>query len=149
MALALAASVIALTAPSAHWDVWPLLVIGAFTIVSGLTFVGTGSLKINVQGTPLGLMLAAVLLGAGPAAVLGAVTISFMQLRLRRSRRYFRNNIVTFVWYPLVGGLVFHAVVTVAHVTRSDVGFLLGGVSGVRVRACGELRRGGRLPMLA
>ena len=125
MALALAASVIALTAPSAHWDVWPLLVIGAFTIVSGLTFVGTGSLKINVQGTPLGLMLAAVLLGAGPAAVLGAVTISFMQLRLRRSRRYFRNNIVTFVWYPLVGGLVFHAVVTVAHVTRSDVGFYL------------------------
>ena len=125
MALALAALVIVLTAPSAHWEVWSLLVIGVFTIVSGLTYVGTGSQKINVQGTPLGLMLAAVLLGGGPAAVLGAVTISFMQFRLRRSRGYFRNNLVTFVWYPLVGGLVFHDMVTVAHLNRSDLGFYL------------------------
>jgi diguanylate cyclase (GGDEF)-like protein len=125
LALGLAAAIIVLTASSAHWLLWPLLVIGCFTILSGLTYVETGSLKINVQGTPLGLMLAAVLLGPAPAAILGAVAISFMQLRLRRSRFYFRNNLVTFVWYPLVGGLVFHAVVGVAHLTRSELGFYL------------------------
>src|ERR1700685_4506102 len=122
LALALAGALILLTASSAHWTLLPLLVIGSFTVLRGLTYVRTGSLKINVQGTPLGLMLAAVLLGAGPGAILGAVTISFMQLRVRESR-YFRNNLVTFVWYPLVGGLVFHGVVGIAHLTRSELGF--------------------------
>jgi diguanylate cyclase (GGDEF)-like protein len=125
VALGLAAALIALTASSAHWTVWPLLVIGTFTVLSGVTYVETGSLKINVQGTPLGLMLAAVLLGAGPAAILGAVAICFMQLRFRRTSRYFRNNLVTFVWYPLVGGLVFHGVVAVAHLSRFELGFYL------------------------
>jgi diguanylate cyclase (GGDEF)-like protein len=125
IALALAAALIVLTASSAHWTIWPLLVIATFTILSGVTYAETGSQKINVQGTPLGLMLAAVLLGAGPAAILGAVAICFMQLRFRRTSRYFRNNLVTFVWYPLVGGLVFHAVVAVAHLSRFDLGFYL------------------------
>jgi diguanylate cyclase (GGDEF)-like protein len=125
IALGLAAALIALTASSARWTVWPLLVIGSFTILSGVTFRETGSREISVQGTPLGLMLAAVLLGAGPAAILGAVTICCMQLRLWRRSPYFRNNLVTFVWYPLVGGLVFHAVAGAADLTRSEPGFYL------------------------
>ncbi len=113
------------TAPWANWDGWAMLVIGAFTILSGLTYFATGSLKINVQGTPLGLILAAVLLGPGPAAVLGIVTICFMQVRLGAARRYFGNNLVTFAWYPLVGGLVFHVVVNAAHLTHRELGFYL------------------------
>ncbi len=124
-ALAVAAVVIVLTARSARWDIWALLVIALFTVLSGLMYSEMGSLKLNVQGTPLGLMLAAVLLGAGPAAVLGVVTIGFMQLRLRGSRHYLRNNLVTFAWYPLVGGLVFHGLVALAHLGRSELGFYL------------------------
>jgi diguanylate cyclase (GGDEF)-like protein len=100
-----------------------MLVIAAFTILSGLTYAQTGSRRINVQGTPLGLMLAAVLLGAAPAAVLGAVTVCFVQLRLRSPAHYFRNNLITFIWFPLVGGLVFHDLVTAFGVHHSDLGF--------------------------
>jgi diguanylate cyclase (GGDEF)-like protein len=124
-ALAVAVAVIVLTARSARWDGWQMLVIALFTILSGLTYSETGSLKLNVQGTPLGLMLAAVLLGAGPAAVLGVVTMGFMQLRLRGSSHYFRNNLVTFAWYPLVGGLVFHSLVALAHAGQNELGFYL------------------------
>jgi diguanylate cyclase (GGDEF)-like protein len=122
-ALGVAALTVALTAGAEHWDLWSMVVIGLFTVLSGVTYTETASLKLNVQGTPLGLMLAAVLLGAGPAAVLGVIAILCMQLRLRGSRHYFRNNIVTFAWYPLAGGLVFHAVVALAHLGRSDLGF--------------------------
>ena len=71
LALASAAGAIALTNGWNKWDPWPLAVIATFTIVSGLTYVESGSARVKVSGTPLGLMLAAVLLGGGPAAIVG------------------------------------------------------------------------------
>src|SRR6202030_4551925 len=83
LALASAAAVIALTAGSDRWSPWPLAVVATFTIVSGLTYVETGSSRLKVSGTLLGLMLAAVLLGGGPAALIGMLTIAFVWLRSR------------------------------------------------------------------
>jgi diguanylate cyclase (GGDEF)-like protein len=110
-ALASAAGVAVVTARFASWRIGPLLVIATFTIVSGLTYVETGSTKLKVSGSFLGLMLAAVLLGGGPAALIGAVTIGFVWLRSREAPHYFRNNLVTYTWFPLVGGLVFYALI--------------------------------------
>lgn len=120
--LGLAVEVIVLEAPAAAWNGWSILVIAAFTTLSGLTYSESGS-RIHVQGTPLGLMLAAVLLGAAPAACLGALTICLMQLRLRSRVHYLRNNLITFIWFPLVGGLVFNALIAAFDVSRSDLGF--------------------------
>ena len=114
---------IALTSGSAVWNGWALLVIGAFTILSGLTYSETGTLRINIQGTPLGLILAAALLGPAPAACLGVVTVAVVQARMRTARHYLRNNLITFAWFPLAGGLVFHALVTVCHLYQSDLGW--------------------------
>ena len=110
-ALASAAGVAVVTARFANWRIVPLLVIATFTVVSGLTYVETGSTKLKVSGSFLGLMLAAVLLGGGPAALIGAVTIAFVWLRSREAPHYFRNNLVTYTWFPLVGGLVFYALI--------------------------------------
>jgi diguanylate cyclase (GGDEF)-like protein len=121
--IGLAAGVIALTASSDSWGVWTIVVIGGFTALSGLTYLTTGALRINVQGTPLGLVLAAVLLGPGPAACLGVLTLVVMQLRLRAQTHYFRNNLVTFAWFPLAGGLAFHAMVAACGVHHSDLAF--------------------------
>ncbi len=112
-----------LDSPAADWSVWQLIVIAAFTILSGLTYVESGSRRINVQGTPLGLILAAVLLGAVPAACLGAVTVCVVQLRMRTPTHYLRNNLITFIWFPLVGGLVFHGLTALFRVGASDLGF--------------------------
>jgi hypothetical protein len=117
-----AAAVVVLSAPAAMWNVWSLMMIAAFTVLSGFTGSNTNS-RIQIQGTPLGLMLAAVLLGAAPAACLGALTIGCMQLQLRSSTHYFRNNLITFIWFPLVGGLVFHGLVAACQVDRSDLAF--------------------------
>jgi diguanylate cyclase (GGDEF)-like protein len=120
--LALAVAVIAVVEPAVSWDAGSLLVITAFTLLSGFAYSDTDS-AIQIQGTPLGLMLAAVLLGAAPAACLGALTVCVMQLRLRSPRHVFTNNLVTFVWFPLIGALIFHGLVALFGVQRSDLGF--------------------------
>ena len=85
LALAALAAAIAITMRWDHWNAPALAVIGTFTIVSGLTYVETGSGRLKVSGTLLGLMLAATLLGPGPAAVIGALMAAYRTLSLERS----------------------------------------------------------------
>ena len=125
LALASAAAVIALTAGSDRWSPWPLAVVATFTIVSGLTYVETGSSRLKVSGTLLGLMLAAVLLGGGPAALVGMLTIAFVWLRSREAPHYLRNNFITFTWFPLAGGLFFHGAVNLLHIGSGALGYYL------------------------
>jgi diguanylate cyclase (GGDEF)-like protein len=53
-------------------------------------------------------MLAVVLLGGAPAAIVGALTIGIGWFRWRERGDVFRHNLVTFTWFPLLSGLVFH-----------------------------------------
>jgi diguanylate cyclase (GGDEF)-like protein len=121
--LALAAFVVVQTAGAAVWNGWAMAVIGTFTVLSSLTYFKTGVGRITIQGTPLGLLLAAVLLGAAPAACFGVVAALAMQARARAEQHYLRNNLITFVWYPLIGGLVFHQLVALFHLQRTGLGF--------------------------
>src|SRR5579862_5233887 len=73
LALALAGAVGVATVGSDHWRLWPLVVIAVFTVVSDLTSVETGSTKLKISGSFLGIVLAAVLLGGGPAALVGVL----------------------------------------------------------------------------
>ena len=124
-ALVSAVIVIWLTAGSDHWSLWPLAVIAVFTVVSGLTYVETGSTKLKVSGTLLGLMLAAVLVGGGPAAIVGMLSVAFIWLRSREAWHYLRNNFVTYTWFPLAGGLFFHYAARLLHVGPQAVGYYL------------------------
>jgi diguanylate cyclase (GGDEF)-like protein len=120
IALALAGCVIGLTYGEDHWDVAMLLVIAGFAIISDLTSVETGSTKLKVSGSFLGIMLAAVVLGGSPAAFAGVLTIA------GASRgTYFRNNLVTYAWFPLIGGLFFHAPAQLAQLGPRDIGYYL------------------------
>ncbi|WP_249010015.1 bifunctional diguanylate cyclase/phosphodiesterase [Conexibacter sp. DBS9H8] len=120
---ALALIAVAATAREATWNLPGLLVIAAFTTLSGLAYSGTSSRRIYVQGTPVGLMLAAVVYGAAPAACLGALSICVMQLRLRSARHYLRNNLITFTWFPLIGGVIFHGLAGEFGVGRTAFAF--------------------------
>src|SRR5690349_4875421 len=105
LALAGVAGMIWLAAPAAHWKPWPLVVIGVFTIVSDLTAVESGS-KLKVSGTSLGLMLAVVLLGAAPAALVGAVTI-FVSWSCRSDRgplHCLGSDVAIYAWMLLITG---------------------------------------------
>jgi diguanylate cyclase (GGDEF)-like protein len=123
-ALIAAAVLITLTAGNYTWDFGDFAVIAAMAVISDLTCVEVSS-KLKLSGSFLGIMLAAVLLGGGPAALIGVLTISTGWFRWREARHYFLNNLVTFVWFPLLSGLFFHAAVHVLHTSSGAAGFYL------------------------
>src|ERR1700731_1955124 len=115
LALACAVALIVVTAHESRWDLRSLGVIAAMSVISDLTFVETGSTRVKLSGSFLGIVLAAILLGGGPAAVVGLLTIAIGWFRSREAPHYLRNNLVTFAWFPLLSGLFFHAAIRSAH----------------------------------
>ena len=97
-------ALVILTASSERWSLAPLAVIATLTVISDLTSVEAPSTKLKLSGSFLGIMLAAVLLGGGPAAVVGVLSIAIGWLRWRESPHYLRNNLVAFLWFPLIAG---------------------------------------------
>jgi diguanylate cyclase (GGDEF)-like protein len=101
-----------------------LIVIAALTVASDLTTVEASS-KLKVSGTLLGLVLAAVLLGGGPAALIGVVTMVAAWPRSREKLHFLRHNIVTFAWFPLAAGLFFHGATRALNVGPAAVAYYL------------------------
>ena len=113
------------TAPEARWDLVPLLLLIALTTVSDLTSVTTATATLEVSGSFLGLMVTAVLLGGSPAALIGALSITVGWLKTREPWHYFLNNVVVYAWFPLLGGLVFHAVTHAGSIGTDQAGYHL------------------------
>jgi diguanylate cyclase (GGDEF)-like protein len=124
LALALALLVIVLSSDIEHWRIAALVTIAVFALVSELTAVQTAG-RMSVSGSFLGIVLAAVTLGGGPAALLGALTICIGWFRSRESALQFRNNLVNYTWFPLITGLTFHLWVTAAGVGPRMIPFYL------------------------
>jgi diguanylate cyclase (GGDEF)-like protein len=122
IAVVLVAVVVPLSAGLDRWELGPFLTIAAFTVISDLTAVRAGGNMI-VSGSFLGIVLAAVTLGGGPAAILGVVTICLGWLRSREERLYFVNNVVNYACFPLITGLAFHLWVGAAGVGRNSLAF--------------------------
>jgi diguanylate cyclase (GGDEF)-like protein len=124
LALSVAVAVIVLTAGVDSWRLGTLAVITTMAVVSDLTSVEVSS-KLKLSGSFLGIVLASVLLGGGPAAIVGLVTIAAGWFRWREARHYLLNNLTTFVWFPLLSGLAFHALIHLAHTGPGAVAFYL------------------------
>src|SRR5207247_2426850 len=69
----------------------------------------TAEHRLLMSGSFLALVLAAVLLGAAPAAVMGVTMIIIGHLRFGERRDFFLNNLVAYAWFPLAGGFAFSA----------------------------------------
>jgi hypothetical protein len=115
-----AALVLVSTTSWDHWSLLPLLAIAALAVVSDLTAVQPGPSKMEISGALLGLMLAAVLLGGGPAALIGMLTIAVGWFRVREPLGAFVANLSTYAWFPLISGLFFHAVAHPLHLSHSN-----------------------------
>lgn len=129
-ALASAGALAALTAGSADWDPALLAVLLAFSVLSDLRGSSIGAAKIKISGSFLALVLAMVLLGGSPAALIGAATIGIGWFRTRERPHFLANNLAAYAWFPLLGGLLFDAVRDGAGLDRSD-GYLYLLVMGV------------------
>jgi diguanylate cyclase (GGDEF)-like protein len=125
LAAAAAIGVMVATSSADRWHSPMLLVITGFAIMSDLTSVETGGTKLKVSGSFLGIMLAAVVLGGAPAALAGSMTIAVGWFRWREAPHYLVNNLVTYLWFPLLGGLFFHALATLLGLGKDDLGYYL------------------------
>jgi diguanylate cyclase len=125
LALTVGAGVIVVTADSYRWNLIPLALITALTVISDLTSVDAASAKLKLSGSFLGIMLAAVLLGGGPAAVVGVLSIAIGWFRWREAPHYLRNNLASFMWFPLIGSIFFHAAIRLADAGSNSAAYYL------------------------
>ncbi|MEA2212324.1 MAG: hypothetical protein QOF83_2272 [Solirubrobacteraceae bacterium] len=120
-----ALAIAALTGGSDRWSLGPLLIITAFTLASDFATVEIKSATILVSGSFVGILLTAVLLGGAPAAVVGALTILESWPRSTRSFTSLLLNLLTYVTYPLLAGLFFHALLRITGVGVNNVEYYL------------------------
>jgi putative nucleotidyltransferase with HDIG domain len=131
-ALWLQAAMLAAALPAAVWlnseSSWNLplfLVLLVAAVIGDLTARDTAASRIKISTSFLAIVTSAVLLGAAPAALIATVTILAGWLRFRYSPTGLLNNLVTFAWFPLIGGAAFHASVTAVGADRFDALFYL------------------------
>jgi putative nucleotidyltransferase with HDIG domain len=124
-ALALTVPVAIWRAPEADWNLALFGVLFAFAIFSDLTAVLTES-KVKVSGSFLALVVAMVLLGGTPAALIGVgcILVGWV-VRWRDPLHYLLDNVLTYAAFPLLGGLAFHEAVTRIGIGPSDPSFYL------------------------
>jgi putative nucleotidyltransferase with HDIG domain len=111
-------------APQADWDLPLLAILLGFSVFSDLTAIPTTS-RMKVSGSFLALTLAMVFLGGTPAALIGAITILAGWLRWRDAPHDLLNNLATYTTFPLIGGVAFERVTSLAGVTPDDWTFYL------------------------
>ena len=143
-----ALATVVLTPGLAHWRLGQLAIIAVFAIASDLTAVQTAS-KLKMSGSFLGIVLAAVLLGGGPAALIGVLTIAVGWLRWREAPHYFVNNLADYAWFPLLAGLFFHAAIAGPAPRDPRARLLPARVRDVPPGADAEFRFRRRLPVLS
>jgi diguanylate cyclase (GGDEF)-like protein len=119
---------LALVAAATSWvNNWSWLlfaVVALFAILGDLTEVETGP-KLRVSGSFLGLVVAATVLGPGPGAVLGAISITVSWIRHREAPHYFLNNLIAYTAFPLAAGIFCHEAVRLGHLGPDHVGYYL------------------------
>lgn len=124
VALLVAVIVAVAFAPQGNWDVALFGVLLAFSIFSDLTAAPAES-NLVVSGSFLALVVAMVFLGGTPAALIGIFTILAGWIRWRSAWYTLLNNVLDYMVFPLVGGIVFHFVIEQTGLTTSDPSFYL------------------------
>jgi putative nucleotidyltransferase with HDIG domain len=100
------------TAGTASWNLPLLASLLAFAVVSDLWAIDTSATlgtrsRLLMSGSFLALVVAMVLLGGTPAALIGVCTIVVGHFRFHERRDLFVNNLVAYSWFPLLGGIGF------------------------------------------
>lgn len=106
-ALVAAAAVAVARSGYANWDGGLAAVLLVLAIASDLTAVETASQKIRISGSFLAIVVAIVLLGSTPAALIALGSIAIGWFRTRYAPSDLLINLVTYAWFPLLGGIAF------------------------------------------
>src|SRR3954454_21529198 len=101
-------------AGDASWNLPLLASLLGFAVVSDLWAIDTSASlgnrsRLLMSGSFLALVVAMVLLGGTPAALIGVCTIVLGHFRFHERSDLFVNNLVAYAWFPLLGGVAFDA----------------------------------------
>ena len=124
-ALVAAAGTAVAAAGAASWDIPLLAALGGFAIVSDLWAIDTSANpsdkhRILMSGSFLAFVVAMVVLGGTPAALIGVGTIIVGHVRFGERRDLFVNNLVAYAWFPLIGGIAFDLARVALDASASD-----------------------------
>ena len=107
-ALAAAVAVAAWRNPQADWDLALFGTLLALSVFSDLSAVDVRANRVKISGSFLAIVIAIVFLRSTPAALIGVLTILAGWTRHRYPAPHLLINLVTFAWFPLIGGIAFH-----------------------------------------
>ena len=123
--LAAAVAGIVLTAGDANWDPTIGGLLLAFCLASDLMAARVRAQKMKVSGSFMAIVVAMVLLGGAPAAVIGVLTMLGGWFKWREAPHFMLSNVATYASFPLAGGLAFEATADAAGLRDGDAGFAL------------------------
>jgi diguanylate cyclase (GGDEF)-like protein len=123
-ALGAAAGAVALTWRTNHWSWGLFAVLVVFAVTSDVTAVSVGG-KTRVSGSFLCLVLAAVVMGGGPASILGVVVIVAGWPSHRERLDEFIANLANYAVFPFVAGTLFRLLAHAAHIKPGNIGYFL------------------------
>jgi putative nucleotidyltransferase with HDIG domain len=106
-------------APHADWNLALFGILLGFSALSDIMSIETES-HLKISGNFLALVLAMVLLGGTPAALIGFISILVGWLRFREGLHDLLVNFLTFTTFPLVVGIGFHEIVEATQIAPSD-----------------------------
>ncbi len=109
-------------APNANWNLALFGILLGFSIFSDVMSIETES-RLKISGNFLALVLAMVLLGGTPAALIGIVSILAGWLRFREGLHDLLVNSLTYITFPLVVGAGFNEVVVATQISSAEPAF--------------------------
>ena len=109
-------------APKADWNLALFGILLGFSVFSDVMSIETES-RLKISGNFLALVLAMVLLGGTPAALIGLVSILAGWLRFREGLHDLLVNSLTYLTFPLVVGAGFHELVLATQISTSEPAF--------------------------
>ena len=121
-ALALVIAAAVWQAPNADWNLALFGILLAFSAFSDIMSIETES-HLKISGNFLALVLAMILLGGTPAALIGMISILAGWLRFRENLHDLLVNALTFISFPLVVGVAFQEVVVSTGVSTADLSY--------------------------
>ncbi len=124
-ALAAAVAVAVLGNGWSNWDLPLLVTLTALSIISDLIAIETRVNRVLVSASLMTIVIAAVLLGGAPAALMGVITILVGWAKHRYNRNDLLINLVTYSWFPLVAGFTYHAIAESSAIDTGSPGFYL------------------------
>jgi putative nucleotidyltransferase with HDIG domain len=121
-ALAAAVAVGLWRAATGHvdWEIDTLLFLLALSIVGDLLVVQTAASGVKTSSSFLAIITAIVFLGEAPAAAIGVATILTGWAFARYPGKDLLINLVTYAWFPLIGGIAFHEAVGATGSSQTD-----------------------------